>query len=207
MSDSSSTIIETLSAHAWRQLGEAGFPSLHLDDIAEQAGIDPVTAQLVATDVTSLILHALRRHDLDALQTSQADFADDPEASIYEKLLEGLIMRFETLQESKPQIRNLHQAATRNPLLALQLSHQLGETVGKYLSLAGDDSTGPLKQARILGVIGVLLRVRSTWLDDDSADMGLTIKALDEELKKACEWAVTFRILSPSDMTQQAPND
>ena len=64
-----------------------------------------------------------------------------------------------------------------------------------------------LKQARILGVIGVLLRVRSTWLDDDSADMGLTIKALDEELKKACEWAVTFRILSPSDMTQQATND
>ena len=44
------------------------------------------------------------------------------------------------------------------------------------------------------------MRVRSVWMTDESADLGLTIKKLDDELKKACEWAVTLRVLSPQDV-------
>ena len=65
--------------------------------LAEACDISEADAVLHAGDVTHLILHQLEMLDDDALQQSFADFADDPDASIYEKLLEGLIMRFEVL--------------------------------------------------------------------------------------------------------------
>ena len=45
----------------------------------------------------------------------------------------------------------------------------------------------------------LLLRVRPVWYSDDTADLSLTFKSLDKELKRAAEWAVSFRVLDDSD--------
>ena len=109
-------------------------------------------------------------------------------------------MRFEMLAPHRAQFEALHVAAKTAPALAAHLLHQLSDTVGKLLVLAGDDSTGFLKQARIIGVVGVLLRVRPVWIQDDGRDLGLTLKKLDDDLKRACEWAVSLRVLSEADV-------
>ena len=45
------------------------------------------------------------------------------------------------------------------------------------------------------------MRVRPVWQEDHAADLGQTMKKLDDELKKACEWAISLRILSKDDVT------
>ena len=193
-----------LAETCWQMLGSQMPSEITMAALAQQCDISEAEAVLHAGDVTNLILHQLDKQDDEALQSSFADFADDPDASVYEKLLEGLIMRFEVLAPSRAQLRNLHQEAVRNPLLAAHCLHQLSHTVGRLLYLAGDDTAGLLKQLRVAGVVGVLMRVRSVWLDDDSDDLGLTIKKLDDELKKACEWAVTLRVLRADEVTPDA---
>ena len=192
-----------LAEACWTALADHMPHDISLEKLAEACDISVDEAVLHGGDITSLILAQLEMLDSQSLTTSADDFADDPHATIYEKLLEGLMMRFEALAPYRAQFDHLHKAAQRHPLLALHLTHQLSHTVGKLLHLAGDHSTGAIKQARILGVVGTLLRVRATWATDESADLGLTMKALDDGLKKACEWAVSLRVLTPDDIAGQ----
>lgn len=190
-----------LAQNCWEELAHHKPNQISLQTIAQACEMTHEQAVLYGGSVTDLILHQLDVLDVKALATSAEDFADDPHASIYEKILEGLMMRFEALAPYRAQFSHLHEGAKQNPVLAMHCLHQLSHTVGKLLTLAGDKSEGAIKQARILGVVGVLLRVRPIWLEDESADLGLTLKALDDELKKACEWAVSLRVLSKNDVT------
>ena len=189
-----------LAESCWNLLGQTAPKDITIAHIAEASDTPLQDAIIYGGDITDLVLFQLDHLDSQALAFSADDFADDPHASIYEKLLEGLMMRFETLAPYRAQFAHLHDAATKNPLLGAHCLHQLSHTVGKLLHLAGDDSQGARKQARIMGVVGVLLRVRPVWAKDETSDLGLTIKALDDELKKACEWAVSLRILSGDDV-------
>ena len=190
-----------LAQSCWEELAHHTPSQISLAAIAQACEMTQAQAVLYGGSVTDLILHQLDSLDTSALATSAEDFAEDPNATIYDKILEGLMMRFEALAPYRAQFNHLHDGARQNPLLAMHCLHQLSHTVGKLLMLAGDDSEEAIKQARILGVVGVLLRVRAVWAKDEGADLGLTLKALDDELKKACEWAVSLRVLSKSDVT------
>lgn len=193
-----------LAQSCWAELAHQAPSQILLQNIAQASGMTHAQAVLYGGSVTDLILYQLDRLDTQALATSADDFADDPNASIYDKILEGLMMRFEALAPYRAQFNHLHDGAKQNPILAMHCLHQLSHTVGKLLILAGDNSDGAIKQARIMGVVGVLLRVRPTWSQDEGADLGLTLKALDAELKKACEWAVSLRVLSKGDVTGES---
>ena len=190
-----------LAQSCWAELAHHTPSQISLHSIAQASEMTYDQAVLYGGSVTDLIIYQLDWLDTKSLATSAEDFADDPDASIYEKILEALMMRFEALAPYRAQFNHLHDGAKQNPLLAMQCLHQLSHSVGKCLMLAGDMSEGAIKQARILGVVGVLLRVRPVWSQDEGADLGLTLKALDDELKKACEWAVSLRVLSKDDVT------
>jgi len=189
-----------LAKACWQALSDTTPNHITMAQLADDCGISYDEAILHGGDVTHLILHQLDAFDDEALTQSYADFAEDPDASSYDKIFEGLIMRFEVMDPSRKQFENLHDGAKRQPLLAIHCLHQLSHSTDKLLSLSGDNSTGAIRQARIAGVVGVLMRVRSVWISDDTNDLGLTMKALDKELKKACEWALSLRILSQDDL-------
>lgn len=195
--------VKKLSEACWQALGQKAPKEIALASLSAECEVPYQHAVIYGGSVIDLIIQKIAALDCEALATSADDFADDPHASIYEKLLEGLMMRFEILAAHRAQFDHLHEGAKQNPILAAHLLHQLSDVVGKLLTLAGDETTGLIKQARILGVVGVLLRVRPVWSQDDSADLGLTMKALDKELKKACEWALSLRILSQDDLAKE----
>ena len=151
-------------------------------------------------DSDAVLLAALRALDAAALRQSADDFADVPEASVYEKLLEGLISRFELYAPLRAQMKAVHSAAQRNPVLAACLLARLADMTDRLLSLCGDEVTGWRRQARIKGIMAVLLRVRPVWQSDDTADLSLTLSSLDKELRRAAEWAVSFRVLDAADL-------
>lgn len=196
-----------LAESCWGLLAHHAPSQITLQAIADECEVPLSQVIIYGGDVTDLILYHLDVLDTKALATSAADFAEDPHATIYEKLLEGLMMRFEALGAYRAQFDHLHHSAKTNPLLGMHCLHQLSHVVGKLLLLAGDETTGGRKNARIAGIVGVLLRVRGVWSNDESEGLGLTMKALDDELKKACEWAVSLRVLSKSDIDATAHGD
>ena len=74
----------------------------------------------------------------------------------------------------------------------------------RLLSLCGDEVTGWRRQARIKGIMIVLLQVRPVWQSDNTADLSLTLSSLDKELRRAAEWAVSFRVLDAADLNDAA---
>ena len=100
-------------------LADRGFSDLDMAHIAERAGISANQLYLRAGDITQLVCFALNWLDDKALAESDADFADAADASIYEKLLEGLIHRFEVFAPYKNGFSALQSACMRRPHLAV----------------------------------------------------------------------------------------
>ena len=50
----------------------------------------------------------------------------------------------------------------------------------------------------------MLMRVRKTWIKDDTPDLSQTLNALDKSLRDAQEWALSLRVLSAQDAHQNS---
>jgi len=203
-------IDQALFTALWAALEQHPFSALSINMLAAEAGLDGAAVYVRYADSAAVLLAGLRALDEAALAGAAAHFFDAPEASVHDKLLEGLISRFEVYTPYKVQMATVHDATRRDPLLAACLLARLGDTVGCLLRQCGDNSSGWRYRARVKGVVAVLLRVRATWQTDDSAGLSLTLSALDKELRRAAEWAVSFGVLSardidPSDAPQQNP--
>ena len=191
---------QMLFAALWAALEQHPFSTLSLDRLASDAGLDTNAVYIRYADTASVLLAALRAVDEAALAGAAADFADAPDASVHEKLLEGLISRFEAYSPFRTQMAAVNDAARRDPVLAACLLARLGDTTDRLLSLCGDHVTGWRRTVRIKGVVAVLLRVRGIWQKDDTPGLSLTLSALDKDLRRAAEWAVSFGVLSAADL-------
>ena len=190
---------QALFSALWSALDQQPFDTVSLEQLADKAGL-PITELYVRyAGSDAVLLAALRALDAAALRQSADNFADAPEASFHEKLLEGLISRFELYAPIRAQMQAVQRVAQRNPILAACLLARLADMTDRLLSLCGDEATGWRRQARIKGIMAVLLRVLPVWQSDDTADLSLTLSRLDKELRRAAEWAVSFRVLDAED--------
>jgi len=191
---------KALFAALWSALEQQSLGTVSLEQLGDEAGLALTDLYARYANSYAVLLAALRALDASALRQSADDFSDVPEASVHEKLLEGLISRFELYAPLRAQMKAVHSAAQRNPVLAACLLARLADMTDRLLSLCGADVTGWRRQARIKGIMAVLLRVRPVWQSDDTADLSLTLSSLDKELRRAAEWAVSFRVLDAADL-------
>ncbi len=189
----------------WAALRDRSFAELSLEMLAGEAGRDgqehlasPADMAGLA-DMTDLACVAVAMVDDQALAEIADDFNDAGDASVQEKLVEGLIHRFESFAPLKPQMQALHLACMRNPVLGMALGYQLLRAIDRLLRLCGDDSSGIKRMLRVKGVCAVVMRVRPTWMADETADLSQTLKQIDSELEKAREWAVSLKILEQDE--------
>ena len=189
----------------WAALQDRPFAELSLEMLAGEAGRDEQEhlanpADMAGLgDITDLACVAVSMVDERALAEIADDFNDAGDASVQEKLVEGLIHRFESFALLKPQMQALHLACMRNPVLGMALGHQLLRAIDRLLRLCGDDSSGIKRMLRVKGVCAVVMRVRPTWMADETADLSQTLKQIDSELEKAREWAVSLKILEQDE--------
>ena len=195
---------QALFAALWSVLDQQPLGAVSLEQLADQAGLAITDMYVRYSDSNAVLLAALGALDAAALRQSADDFADAPEVSVHEKLLEGLISRFELYAPLREQMQTVHRAAKRNPMLAACLLARLGDTPDRLLSLCGDEVVGWRRQARIKGIMAVLLRVWPVWQSDDTADLSITLNSLDKELRRAAEWAVSFRVLDAAELDDAA---
>ena len=187
----------------FRQLETETLANMTPEALAELARCEVQAVLARGADAEQLACFVMEVLDRQALAESATDFADAEDASVYEKILEGLIHRFEVLAPYRAGFEKLHQSCFLRPVLGLKLSLQLQTTIDRLLMLSGDESSGIVRAARIKGVFAVLMRVRKTWIKDDTPDLSQTLNALDKSLRDAQEWALSLRVLSERDAHQE----
>ena len=187
----------------FRQLETETLASMTPETLAELAGCEVQAVIARGADAEQLACFVMEVLDRQALAESATDFSDAEDASVYEKILEGLIHRFEVLAPYRAGFEKLHQSCFMRPALGVKLALQLQTTIDRLLMLSGDDSAGIVRAARIKGVFAVLMRVRKTWIKDDTPDLSQTLNALDKSLRDAQEWALSLRVLSAQDAHQE----
>ena len=135
-------IDQALFAALWSVLDQQPLRTVSLEQLADEAGLVLKDLYVRYADSDAVLMSALRALDASALHQSADDFADVPEASVHEKLLEGLISRFELYAPLRAQMKAVHSAALSNPVLAACLVARLADMLNRLLSLCGDDVTG-----------------------------------------------------------------
>lgn len=196
MTEPATQIIDRLAETAWTQLADRPLRELHIDDIANEAGMAPSAARAVAGSISALVLHRLAQLDRQAVLESLADIEDAGDVPTRDKIVEALMHRFEVFAPYRPQIVELDRAARRDPVLGLRLLDSLTQAMRMLLRMAGDDLEGMRGEARAHGVALVAMRVARVWKDDDTPDLSITLKEIDNRLSQAEEWGRTLRVLS-----------
>jgi AcrR family transcriptional regulator len=188
-------MMDRLSDAVWQMLAEQSPRAIHIDDVADAAGVAPAAARAVAGSIMALILHKLQRLDRQAVLETLADIEDAGDVPVRDRIIEALMHRFETYAPYRRQIAQLDAAARRDPALGLRLIDSLVQATRMLLRMAGDDLAGWQGEARVRGVAGVAMVVARTWQQDDTPDMATTMKEIDRRLATAEEWGRTLRVL------------
>ena len=203
-SETPTMMMDRLADAAWTQLAELSPRAMHIDDVAAEAGVPSAAARAVAGSMANLILHKLARLDRQAVLETLADIEDAGDVPARDKIIEGLMHRFEVYAPYRRQMAQLETAARRDPALGLRLIESLSQAMRMLLRMAGDDLAGVRGEARVRGVAGVAMIVARVWQTDDTPDLSTTLKEIDRRLATAEEWGRTLRVLD-SDPLHNGP--
>jgi len=162
-----------------------GWRAANLPAIAAAAGVGLGALYERFPDKPAILVAVIRRVDRAML----ASGGDEPaEGSPRDRLFDVIMRRFEALQPLRPAIAAVV-AAGADPLSAARLLGAGLRSLAWMLEAAGIDSSGVAGRLRIAGLAVVYARAFRAWLDDDGADLGKTMAALDRALAQAERWA------------------
>lgn len=174
---------------AWLEvIGRDGWSEARLGTVAGFAGTTSVAVAEAVPDRWAALRSYGGRLDLAAL----AEAATDPASSVRERLFAMFMERFDAAQDQRAAAQALSSAARRDPGLAAFMLMTLGLSVARIADAAGVQTTGWFGAARVQALTMLYLQVSRTWLDDESADLAATMKALDSQLARAEGFANYF---------------
>ncbi len=168
-----------LVAAAFGQAALAGWRRLSLVQAAAAAGLplDRVRARFPGTGIVLL------RFGVIADQAALAQASSEP--LVRDRLFELLMRRFDVLQQHRAGVLALLRALPTDPGLALLLSMTTGRSMAWLLDAAGVSTAGVRGRVRVSGLVGVWLYTLRAWQRDESADLAVTMAALDKALDRA----------------------
>lgn len=186
-----------IGAAALELLNDHPLAALDLADIGVAAKVEEGLVRRLFPHPAAAVEKGITDLDESVMLSLADDFADDPEASHHDKILEGLIARYEAWRPYRKAIDHLNKASLRDPILGAMLVMRLNQASERLLTIAGVDLAGINGMLRIKGLSGIALSCQREWMRDDSPDMATTIRSLDQRLRQAEELAATLRIITP----------
>lgn len=203
--DQDTTItMSQLAAVAFDMLADKPLEQISLDDVADAANIDRDYAAICAGTVSALILHHLSMLDNKAMSETFDDLKDAGDVSIREKILEAILHRFEVYNPYKKAVASLAKSALRNPPFGLELFARRVAVTRRLLLLCGDNPKGWQGEARIHGVVGVMVASARVWHKDDAPDLSMTMKEIDRRLEQAEDWGHSLGVFGRGASRQKS---
>ena len=205
--DATNIVINQLAAVAFEMLAHTALDKISLDDVADAAGVDRDYAAVCAGTVSSLILHHMTMLDNQAMLETFDDLKDAGEVSIREKILEAILHRFEIYNSHKKTVSSLAKFAVRNPQLGLELLSKRIAITRRLLMMCGDNPHGWQGEARIRGVVGVMVASARVWQKDDTPDLSMTMKEIDRRLEQAEDWGHSLGVFGRDKSANKSDSD
>ena len=196
-----------LADAAWALLENQRLDQIKFDAVADMVGVDQRFSLALVGSVQNLVLAKMNALDCQSIIEAYDDIADAGQVSIREKIIEGLLHRFETYAPFRGQIDQLSKSARRHPELAVRLLDGLEAAIRRILMISGDPANGLKGILRVKGVAGVFLTTSRVWMKDDSPDLAATMKILDQRMSTAEEWCTSLRVFDLESQPDQILDD
>ena len=128
------------------------------------------------------------------------DFSEDKNASTREKILEALMSIFETFANKRHIVRSIYKWGLKDINLTILLGAFIYNMCDRILAISGDKKqdmlvTSMFRSVRIKGLMGLLVKIIPVWIKDNSDDLSVTYREVDQSLSRASEWAESFKII------------
>lgn len=172
------TLLDLLARRRYSDIG--------LSDIAHESGVSLAKLRELFPSKGAILGAFMRRVDLDVLDHDVKDMADEPAR---ERLFDVLMRRFEALAPHREALRAVRDGLRADPMGAAAMNQVAVSSMQWMLAAAGVPEAGPLGTARAQGLVLVVARVFDTFLNDPDEGLSRTMKALDEELRRAEKFA------------------
>lgn len=163
-------------------IGEDGWRAAEVATVCARAGTSERVFRREFATLHGAVAAGLRRLS-DAVYAAAEDL--EPEDSVRDRLLELILARLDAAKPYKAAMEELRRSAPFDPLLSAVLAQSLDQAMDVILTQAGVEAAGPIGRTRRAALAStVYLPVFSHWLDDDSPDMGPTLRLLDRRLER-----------------------
>ncbi len=188
MSETSDRSVNDRALDAFlRLVGEKGYAPVALREVAETAGLGVAELYRAYPDKVALISAFLAKIDGEVL--AGVPQQSDPEETARDRLFDVLMRRYDALRAHRVALAAIRRAATRDPLLALELGPALRRSMAAMLEAASLASDGLVGAVRQNGLLAIDYAVSRVFDRDETPDLSKTMAALDGRLKTAERWA------------------
>jgi len=161
-------------------LEEGGLRALRLPEIARRAGLDMAALHAVAPTPQAALRLALKHIDDQVLAEGPADNTE----SARDRLFEIMMRRYDALAPWRGGLKRMMRSLPPDPFSAVGLALAVERSMAAMLEAAGISATGLAGALRVRGLCLVHADVLRSFVDDNTADLAATMKALDGRLKQ-----------------------
>jgi AcrR family transcriptional regulator len=173
-----------------RLIADRGFAQVSLREVAEAAGLGVAELYRLYPDKVALASAFMARVDAEVLAGTSKQ--SDPEETARDRLFDVLMRRYDVLRPHRAALAAIRRAATRDPLLAIELGPALRRSMAAMLEAASLSSEGLSGALRQNGLLAIHYAVSRVFDRDETTDLSKTMAALDGRLKMAERWAQLF---------------
>jgi len=173
-----------------RLIADKGFAQVSLREVAESAGLGVAELYRLYPDKVALASAFMARIDAEVLAGTPKQ--SDPEETARDRLFDVLMRRYDVLRPHRAALAAIRRAATRDPLLAIELGPALRRSMAAMLEAASLPSEGLSGALRQNGLLAIHYAVSRVFDRDETTDLSKTMAALDGRLKMAERWAQLF---------------
>ncbi len=121
--------------------------------------------------------------DNEALEEFKTDIFEDTISTTYDKLLEGITLRFEKLLEYRPALKTFSYGSDRKAKIFFKLLQQNFSFMFKILDLVENEQNCGLKIIKSLALNVVFIKGIEVFLKDENNNLDSTLRYLDKYLK------------------------
>lgn len=171
-------VIRAALALAARQ----GWRTVTLGAIAAEAGLSLAALYRIFHSKVDILVGLIEDVDTTVLAIPAED-GETPR----DRLFDILMRRFDALGPYRDGLRRVIGEMPCNPLVAVALGPYLARSMGWMLEAAGIDGHGVGALVERHALVVLYLSVVRVWLEDETADLALTMAALDSRLRRV-EW-------------------
>ncbi len=193
------TIDETesrLLSGFWQVVAAHGWQGVTLRRLAAAAGLPAATIRVRCPGGPRDLL-ALHGRAMDAAVA--AGTVPGQGGTPRDRLFDVLMRRIDAMQPHRAGVVRLLEELRGEPAVAVTLLATLPRSMARLLEAAEIEASGLFGAVRVQGTTGIWLATVRAWVQDDSADLGATMAALDRALDRAEQIARSVR-LDPGDM-------